>query len=249
MRLSENNTEPGMSMIFCDGICRLWDNFRQVCRKTISWIDILDKDRLSLDMQIFFGSDLNSSIAYGKPFCISFSSVTRQHMVSVPAIYVTAPYAQLVFNTPVFERLKNILLDPMRTKICATRSTAHEVHAAMQHSCKVTIAHFTALTDTIDCWLQLLLTKESIRIIHSLLACRIEGGPFFADPQVVTQAITTVSFSQSAANALGRRDRSALALVILRMDRTMAGIQIGEFQRPKRVAAGAPSPEVSVKTQ
>jgi hypothetical protein len=202
----------------------------------------LAQSRSDLNIHVFVSGDVNSTVAHGKPCCISFSYVTHRRDIATLAIHVSAQFSPVLFNSPLFKPLKDVLLDPSHGKVCATRNTANEAHTVLQRFFKINVTTFRALAETNELWSQHFRSDQiSIRTIHGYIARLMSTGDYGrVDHPAIVEAVTAPSYSLSSANALPTEESNQLKLIVAVLHRMIVGILFNEFDRRMRIAIGGP---------
>jgi hypothetical protein len=228
--------------IFCDGVSFLSNSLTAEYRSTINWMEYLVQFRPDLAVHVFVSGDVASTVAHGKPCCVSFSYVTRRRDVVALAVHVSAQFSRVLFNSPLFGPLRNALLDPSHPKVCATGPAALEAHAVLQRLFRINVTTFRALAETNELWSHHFRSDQlSIRTIVGYIRRLMSGGNYArVDEQVIVEAVTAASYSLSSASALHTEESNNLKLVVAVLHRTIVGVLSNEFDRRRRIATGGP---------
>jgi hypothetical protein len=229
-------------IIFWDGISFISNSLTIEHRSAITWMDYLAQGRPYLNIHVFVSGDANSTVAHGKPCCISFSYLTRRYDIATLAIHVSAQFAPVPFNSPLFKPLRDVLLDPSHRKVCATRNTANEAHTVLQRFFKINVTTLCALAETNELWSQHFRSDDmSIRTIHGYIRRLMSEGHYGrVNEQAIFEAVTAASYSLSSANGLHTEESNHLKLIVGVLHRMIVGVLSNEFDRRRRIAIGGP---------
>jgi hypothetical protein len=229
-------------IVFWDGISFISNNLSIERRAAIAWLECLVQDRPTLNLHVFVSGDVNSTVAHGKPCCISFSYLTRRQDIATLAIHVSAQFSQVVFNCALFKPLKDALLDPTHEKVCATTNTANDAHTVLLRFFKINVTTLRAIAETSSEWLHHFRSDQtSVRAVANYVQrLMMKGNNIRVNPEVIIEAVTTASYSLSSQNALRWEESNLLMLVVGALHRTMVGFLCNEFDQRRRIAVGPP---------
>jgi hypothetical protein len=190
-------------------------------------------------MHVFFSNDPKPTISTEESCCLSCSYVANtsdSRIICGLAICVSTKFAGIIFETPLFDHLRDFLLNPMTTKVCANSETASHVHSVLRNYFKITIPHFNALTNDATSWFRAISDTDP----RELVIQQIDGDRFPPDPQTVIDTVKCGSFSSQDAFGPNRHSQSLRVAAVVTMHRAMVNFADGSSRMRRRIASRLP---------
>lgn len=220
--------------IFWDGIREISSTADKLYLNTAKWIHKLQNSNQPVYIHIITTSSADQSILRQHPLVLSFSYMGKA--LKVLTVYISQPYTSLLFVSPLFSRLRSILLDSNRQRIFATKNTAMESHMIFLRVFKMNLPNLYFINDDGETWTRTFINGSAARLINIWIN---DFFPYNSVDEEMVNAVQYLKYSLSQSNSLDLGDQVKLnSFIILLHGAMIRKVDSISTQPYKSIATG-----------